>query len=161
MRAVGQNAKRHRAIKRAHLNASRLLGDARLPTPVAERVEAAIGHQWRDVQVQWLAATQQPVPDVGSVGAARHPHAFFQERVGDGECPDRNASVQFEPLDVAVATGIDGSVPIFVGRQWIPVAVVLGPINGTGDQNGPLNGRHERRHEQTVVSPRIDAGEGT
>ena len=161
LRALSDDAIRHGAIKRADLHTAVDFQRTWLPTgAAAQRVEIAVGHQRRNLELQVAARTHQTVHDVRRGGALGHPDALLEQSVADGVCPDRQGALECERHDLAVAMWVDSPVAVLVCRKREAMAVVGCRIDRSSHQHHALHRWGERRDQQAVVSPRIDAGEG-
>jgi hypothetical protein len=126
--------------------------------PGGQPVEAPVGDEGSDFEIDRSTAPQEAVRDEGCVGPVDHPDATLDERVRDRERPDRQRPFQAKRFEIAVSVRQHPSSEL-VGRQGIPFAVVTHPVDRPGNEHGSLDRRIERRHQEPVVGAGERAGD--
>lgn len=81
--------------------------DADVPAATGgEGVEAVVGDERGEVEVDGEGCVRKPVGEEGRVGAMGHPEATLQMGVGEGEDPDGKGAFQAELGEVPVTIGV-------------------------------------------------------
>jgi hypothetical protein len=83
---------------------------------------------------------------------------LLQQRIGDGVSPDRDAVAHGEGLQMNEASRIDYAAGEFIGRQMINISQVLDARIDFRHQQRTLHRGLEARHQETMVTPRVGAG---
>lgn len=73
------------------------------PATVTMAVVIAVGTQRRQRQMERLAGTQDLQADKGRVMSRPHQQALFQQGIGDGMAPDRQASIEMKRFEIQIA----------------------------------------------------------
>jgi hypothetical protein len=122
-------------------------------------VKVPVIHQGLSFEFHRRAAPQQAVLDVGGVFPLLHPHALFEQRIGQGITPHRLGPLEMKAFDLQVPSWRNESAPPPVcgqriGSTQIPHAFIE-PVH----EHGAFDRRPERRHQQRVISSGGRAGQ--
>ncbi len=121
-------------------------------------MKIAVRHQRPELELQRARTSDDRETNVRRVRSVRHPDAAFDQRVGQRECPDRQRTLEPKADQIAVSVWINGAVGVLVCGQCIALTGVGRPIHRAGHEHRALDRRRQRRDQQPVVPPGVDAG---
>src|ERR1700739_3368259 len=97
----------------------------------------------------------------GGVLAIPHPNAFFDERISELICPNRDFSIElkFQYREMAFRRNRSACPP--VGGKRVCFSVDVDEFIETGNEKSSSRGRIQCRDQQTVIAPRGGARDRT
>lgn len=116
-------------------------------------------HQCLDRYFDRATGSREPVRHIGGIGLRLHEDSFFEQRVGDCKCPDRDGPLQVKTLDVEVTFRRNRSADPTICSQVKALAAVLNSLVEFRYQERSTQRRVQRRHEQPVVRARQVTGD--
>jgi len=128
-----------------------------LHVPVARmrgRMEIAIVHQRLQVHFHRRTGPQQLVLNIGGVFTLPHPHALFQQRIGQRIGPHWLRTFQTKTLYVLKPFRIKRAAGPAMSDQRIVRTCVVRDLIQSGQQLRPSHGWLQRRDQQSVIPPR-------
>src|ERR1700721_1596197 len=84
----------------------------------------AVGDEGFQIDFERSACAHESVVNEGGVFSLNHPHALFQQGIGQGVGPNRNSSLEAKAVDVQKAFGIPGSAGPGVSSERVRRAAI-------------------------------------
>src|ERR1700722_825049 len=98
---------------------------------------------------------------MSGVLAMKHPDAFFENCIANGEAPNWHSSFQPEAFDMHIAVGLDCPAGPAIRSQRIISTVVTGDFVELGYQLHAAYRRLKRRYQQAMIAAGKIATHGT
>src|SRR6266481_1265224 len=157
-----EKIKRSSAIEGVDLDAICDGSHSHLPiSGVSARMEVTVIHQSFQFQLKRLATPQECVLHVRGVFTLAHPDPLFDKRITECELPDGSGAFQPETLDVQITLGFDSAAqPAVCGNRIFDAGMVSSLVQFC-DKLCSTHGRVERSNQETVITTRQIAADGS
>src|ERR1700688_3451170 len=109
-------------------------------------MKIAVVDEGFEIDFERTAGARESVMNEGGVFALNHPHALFEQGIGERVSPDGSGAVEMEAFEIEKASRVDGAAGPTVGCERVP---------GTGAANGFI----EEREQLSAAERRLKGSE--